>query len=498
MKNTMKKTLIIQLARLGDVLQTYPTINAIQREGSSAVHLLTRSRFSVAVPDVIRTWQLDSRSILTPLIDEIPKIEMSLEAIDQLLTDLRAENFDEIINLSFSPLSSFITKALEAPQTSIRGYSRHEDGFLSIKDDASAYFYAQVGVGLPNRVHVTDLFAHVAGVHLHDSDWSIKSTVMSESLTSKLKGFERPILFHVGASQLGKTLDISKWMQIIKHVAVNMKAPIVLIGSKEEAAWSVNAIPSNMPNVLNMVGETSFAELVSLIAHSRLVVGADSAPMHIAALTNSPAFCVSLPQVSFWETGPKSAGSRIMRIDAPEKTTAEEISIEIEAALVNGQAHFPIISVVSPTALYEERVASPQGFEWELLKALYMGEAFPTPPHETFVESLRRLSEVNQLAIEQIGNLKKKSDNKTAASILDRADEIMNQIARMVPEAGVIVRWFNVEKTRIGPQNFATLISETAALHDKLAAILGLYLPQAQGENENEKSEISGMLEEKI
>src|SRR5205807_1295099 len=78
-------------------------------------------------------------------------LEASHAELKSFLQPLCEANFDTIINLSFSPASSFLTDYLASSRTDVRGYTRHSDGHFNIPDDTSAYFYAQVGIGRANR-----------------------------------------------------------------------------------------------------------------------------------------------------------------------------------------------------------------------------------------------------------------------------------------------------------------------------------------------------------
>src|SRR6476620_12551888 len=111
------KILIIQLARLGDSYKTWKVVRAIKRTYPKAeIHFLARKKFAPAcegISEINKVWSMDTRSILEPLIEEQPVFKKSFDLLDQLLGGLDNEKFDKVINLSFSPLSSFITRGLQ-------------------------------------------------------------------------------------------------------------------------------------------------------------------------------------------------------------------------------------------------------------------------------------------------------------------------------------------------------------------------------------------------
>lgn len=489
-----RKILVLQLARLGDIYQTWPVLRAIKRtEPECELHLVTRARFAGAAPQdgvVDRLWKFDSREILSPLVDELPDHDEALKRIGAVCDELAQENFDVVVNLSFSPFSSYLAREAAGLCGEVRGYTRTTDGYLAIPDDGSAYFYAQVGVENGSRVHVTDLFAHVAGVELAEEDWA--AAVDPQALTSETfaQAGAGSIVVHIGASQLSKTLSWSKWMQVLKGLGQEHDGNIVVVGSEEEAEIAERACSFGTGKAaVNLVGRTTLPELFEIIRSAKCVVGGDSAPVHIASLTGTPCFNLSFPQVSFWETGPRAAGSRILKVTSEDSVSSERI-VDETLRIVRGKAPSAndVVRVAGRTLPYVETIPQPKLFEWELLKAIYMGEAFPAPSNETFLTGIERIADVNSLALEQLEALKRDSGNKTAASIIDRCDEIMDQIVGFVPEIAPLVRWFRTERLRIGPMQMKEVMNATISVHERLGEVLELYV-QTSGGSESPSEE---------
>src|SRR5690606_22623331 len=120
----------------GDIFQTWPTLNALRRNYPEAeIHFLVRDRFQAATEglrSVDQVLVLPNPEIFEPLFSPHPSVEESLKRVDAFLQNLRAENYDRILNLSFSPASSFLVDAITNLQTEVSGYTRHRDGFLAI------------------------------------------------------------------------------------------------------------------------------------------------------------------------------------------------------------------------------------------------------------------------------------------------------------------------------------------------------------------------------
>jgi hypothetical protein len=124
---------------------------------------------------------------------------------------------------------------------------------------------------------------------------------------------------------------------------------------------------------------------------------------------------------------------------------------------------------------------------WEWLHAIYMGQPFPLPESKLCFQGLHRLYEANELALEQLSKLATKPNDQTAMLILTRFDEIIETIAGMVPSLGVIVRWFQTERLRLGPMDTTALLARTEALHARFHDILSLYNQVQEQQDDNLK-----------
>lgn len=470
------KILVIQLARLGDIYMTWPALRALKRENPNCeLHFLTRSKFEAATDGlnvVNRHIHLPTQFMLEPLIRPILDLELSVERVDSFLKSLKSENYDRIVNFTFSPTSSFITHSISGPQTQVIGYTRHSDGFLAIPDDVSSYFYAQAGVGYPNRVHLTDIFISMLGLEYQESDWA------APEIDSRDFGLpENYILVHIGTSEAKKTLPPFKWARILKNFFdSNLDTPIVMIGSANERNLG-EAIEAGVSRgkVINLIGRTQLREIFHLLQGSQLLVGCDSAPMHMASLTNTPCLNISFDAVNFWETGPKSNLSYVYRAAFPEDVSSEEVGLAMHKIL-QGAAPAGLIERTSGLTSYKLPEEDTQElFTWNLIQALYLGADFPMTDDLRFCQAVEKISEVNALAKDHIRQI---PDKGLAAMgpLIERGDELMKAAARLVPSVLPLISWYQAEKLRIAPASQEMVAKKTVEVHEKLQRILSVYM----------------------
>ncbi|MBC7371629.1 MAG: glycosyltransferase family 9 protein [Bdellovibrionaceae bacterium] len=470
------KILVIQLARLGDIYMTWPALRALKRENPGGeLHFLTRSKFEAATEGlnvVDRHIHLPTQFMLEPLIRPVLDLESSVERVDRFISSLKGELYDKIVNFTFSPSSSFIVHAISDPKTHVIGYSRHSDGYLAIPDEVSSYFYAQAGIGYPNRVHLTDIFISMLGLEYQESDW------VAPRVDGRDFGLpEKYILVHIGASEAKKTLPPFKWARILKNFFdSNLDTPIVMIGSANERNLG-EAIEAGVSRgkVINLIGQTQLREIFHLLRGAQLLVGCDSAPMHMASLTNTTCLNISFDSVNFWETGPKATLSYVYRAAFPEDVVSEEVGLAIHQIL-QGAAPAGLIERTSGLSSFKLPEEDTQElFTWNLIQALYLGANFPVTDDLQFCQAVEKISDVNALAKDHIRQIPDKG-LAVMGPLIERSDDIMKAVSRLVPSVLPLVKWYLTEKLRIAPASNEVVAAKTVEVHEKLQRILSVYM----------------------
>ncbi|MGE0763287.1 MAG: glycosyltransferase family 9 protein [Bdellovibrionales bacterium] len=481
------RILVLQLARFGDIFITWPTLRALRRRYPGAeIHLVVRQRFRAAAGDceaIDKLWCLDTAQILEPLLTDQGDVDVSLVRLTEWTELLSEQDFDLVINLSFSPFSSYLTSLVSHGNAVVRGYTRYSDGFLAIPDDTSAYFYAQVGVGLSNRYHLAEVFAAVADVELSGADWNLPMTWHAQE---RLVGWQEKqpelagdyILFHLGASQAEKIYPAFKWHRVILELQRRWPAQIVLIGSASEQNMAEAVLGAGgCGSVLNLVGKTDFSDVGALIAGAQVLIGADSAPMHLAGFTATPCLNLSFAAVNFWETGPRTLGSRILVADSPADLPSDRVVAEILAMLKNQSSQRPVVYRRSHQPVgYEWQVAEDNNQSWRMIQAIYSGGEWPEVHDPIIVKALWQMREAVNVAITQIPNLRNVEKRRLANGLIEQADLAIYALRRVVPELRPLVSWFETERLRLGPMDLESLIARTGDIYGQLLGVLNLYL----------------------
>lgn len=481
------KILVIQLARLGDIYMSWPTVRALKKHYKGAdIHMLVRPRFAAAcegLESIEKVKLFPTQDILSPLVKE-DSIAGSLNVIDQMIEHLAAEKYDLIVNLSFSEVSSYVASFLQTPETQVTGYSRHSDGYIYLVDDVSRYFWAQVGPGGANQIHIVDLMAGLAGVELSQDCFKKPSIQMDRTIHDSY------FVVHLAASEQHKQLSTDFWKNTLNSILeVRPNTYFVLIGSESEKEKAQQVMESISHRAINRVGQTRLRDVFGLLQHSEGLLGADSAPMHMLPFVNQRGLCFSVGQVNAFETGPITETSYIVRAPTENSWSFSQVQqvatqwvqrkdIELHPGLYKCGDHFPRV-----------QSSETDSFAWNLLKALYLGETFPVATDIQFYQGVLRMFEASQVSTQ---NLQKRNSIKREflTALLDRVDEILASVSTETPSLYPLFRWYQAEKTRIQPGTFEQMAQDHILIHQLYQTLLKKYLL----EEDVKKAELHGSL----
>jgi ADP-heptose:LPS heptosyltransferase len=455
---------------------TWPQVRALKELHPSAqIDLLVRPKFKSAtkgLTELNRVIDFPVANIFEPLFDEPIRLTESLDCIENLINELKAEKYDWVVNSTLSPASSYLTHAIQTPETTVIGYTRTDDGYLTIPDDVSAYIYAQVGIDRDNRIHLADLFTLMVGAQPSTEHW--KTEVKDASPIAQ----ENYIVLHVGASRADKKLSAFKWRTFITHFQKINDTPVILIGSEEETKdSSFIALGFDENKVIDLTGKISFEELFPLIKNAKAYLGCDSAPLHIASLVGTPSLNISLITVNFWETGPKAPGSRVLFAETEADIPSETIAVELIQILNGAEADEKSIVVQNSSPSYKApKNTRNSDWIWSYMKALYMGSEWPMLETSTQRQGLKNLFDVNQLIIDQLQTIRKTKNIEAVAGIVARCEEVIDSIGNLVPEFQPLIRWYQTQKSLIGPGAPSAIIDATEKVHIDFDSIIQFWI----------------------
>ncbi|MFV0604723.1 MAG: glycosyltransferase family 9 protein [Niabella sp.] len=256
-----RKILVIRFSSLGDIIYTTPVVRCLKQQLPDAeIHFLTKPKFKYIYNG-------------NPYVGRILLLK---ETLSETIKDIKAEQYDHIIDLH-SNLRTFIIKMRVTVPTST--YNKQ-----TIKKWLSLKLRKQ----LVPPVHLVDRYLKAVaflGVKNDDKpiDYFIKNNYqLSELLPSTHQmGFTA---FVIGAAHFTKRMPNEKVIAICRK----LQMPVVLLGG-EDVAENGNTVALALgSNVYNACGKTGLDESVFIVSQAENVIGFDTGLTHIAEAFNKP------------------------------------------------------------------------------------------------------------------------------------------------------------------------------------------------------------------
>jgi ADP-heptose:LPS heptosyltransferase len=262
------KILVVRFSSIGDIVLTSSVVRCIKNQLENAkIHFLTKEQY---------TALYDSN----PNVDKIHGLS---DNWDLLVNELKAENFDCIIdlhnNLRTKRLKLAIGKtSYSFPKRNIKKYllTKFKWNLLTENEHVVHRYFKpveKIGVkndNLPNEFFISE-----------KNEIDLSNT----NLTPK-----KYLAFAIGAQFATKKLPFEKLLSICDRVPF----PVVLLGDKKDALVADELISkSSSQTLLSYCGKLNIQQSASILKQAKVVLTHDTGLMHIAA-------CFSVPILTIW------------------------------------------------------------------------------------------------------------------------------------------------------------------------------------------------------
>ncbi len=319
----MKDVLIVNLTRMGDLIQTTPVMAGLKdRYPGIRITLLVNSVFSEIckyIPHADRVFILDTNNVLQGLNRRDPV--GTFRYVEDLLCKINDTMYDLVINFTHSPLSAVLISLFRTKE--VRGLSMDKEGFTIKRHPWIRYFFNVIPGRDYNPFHLCDIYLKAGGVspgeqglHLDippDAEQRADSILTEGGVNSGdiLVGLQ------LGASAEDKRWPIARFAELADRLVEVFGVKILLTGSVKEVQYGkeFEAIVTTKP--LNLIGRTDLRELVALLKRCNLFISNDTGPLHIATAVGTRTINISLASVHFRETGPYGEGHYVVGAELP-------------------------------------------------------------------------------------------------------------------------------------------------------------------------------------
>ena len=314
----MKRILVLQLTRLGDVLQTTPLLSTLrQRHPHARITLVVRPMGKPAaerIPCVDELIVYDEDSLFGDLrAGDSDRMLAAFNKIDAFVQRLRAGRHDAAYNCTHSIASAMLLRLAQIPR--VIGAHMSDDWQFLVRRAWPNYFFTSALHRAHNDLNLCDLNARFVDdvvpartltFAVNDADRAAASRLLA---AHGIDPAQRPIAVQLGASDVYKRWPPEKFAAAVLPLVAETAAPVVLLGVDAEASLGA-AFEAVAPRVAtHLYGKTTVPLAAAILERSQLLLTNDTGTQHLAAAVRCPVVLVSVGYVHFRETGPYAAGN---------------------------------------------------------------------------------------------------------------------------------------------------------------------------------------------
>ena len=312
--------LVINLMRLGDLIQSTPVLRRLRAEyPGSRVSLVVMDLFEDTarlLPGVDRLLAFPS-SRLAAMLDQNPGWPEAVSYLDRWLTQHFPQKPDLIINLTPTRLGGTLAFALGAPE--IRGMALNQNRDLVTRPAWASYSLIISRARMSNPFNLVDLFLREAG--LTPDGAGLEVTVNPETAQEaeealaalNLAADTAMVGLMPGASRPERCWPPESFAQAALQLLRRRPCHFFIFGSAQEAPLG-RVVAQGLPEgtVTELPGKTPPGLLAAYLARLHLLITNDTGPMHLAAAVGTPTLAVFLASARVQDTGPVGRGHVIL------------------------------------------------------------------------------------------------------------------------------------------------------------------------------------------
>lgn len=312
-----RRILVLQLSRMGDLLQTGPMLRGLRREWPDA-------DITLVVADVFASTPLPPRlfdrlvvfpytALATGLVGPDADWRAQLQRLEAFVADL-GDAYDLAVNVTHSDLSSYLMAIL--PARLKRGSVITPDRRTAVLGAWMQYVWANAKSRSLACFNLVDLYTWAAGVSCDREGLEIAVSESAQGVAAGWLASEGlsgvPILaLQLGASEEGKRWPAERFAAMADLLPPESGA-ILLVGTESERPLAARFKAVARRSVHDAVGATTVEQLAALLGRCRLLITNDTGTMHVATAVGTRVMAISTGPVFVHETGPYGTGHLVV------------------------------------------------------------------------------------------------------------------------------------------------------------------------------------------
>ncbi len=317
-------TVVVQLARLGDLAQTWPLISRLKESaGSGQTALVVDSRLAPLADLMVGKGNTLPLSLNAGLKEfTTGGLREAWRNAARLKRTLTGGSHGRVVNLNYHPVTAALAEAIPAAR---HLGARWRDVKAGRPSDNQTRRLFEVNTGLRQGTkHLSDIWAEYADndtpLECHQPlklPLDIIETGGGIIRNAGVKSVDAPVAIIIGSGLRCRSLPLDRLINIT--TALSREAPVILIGSASEARTGedvVGAVRGDHEPVASLCGQTDDpAVLAGVLGCCGLVVGVDTGPLHMAAMAGTRCLGIYYGSMNFRETGPYGSNHVVITPD---------------------------------------------------------------------------------------------------------------------------------------------------------------------------------------
>jgi len=278
------RVLIVRLSSIGDIIHAMPAFMALREAlpdaeigwavESAAASLVRR------IPDLTRVHELDVQTWRGTLLRPTTWI-----AGRRAIAGIRDCHYDLAIDMQGLWKSAVLARLSGAQ---VLGMATTE-----LRERGVRHLYQTQASPTPPGVHVIDRGLHLVATACPavaaTTRWPMLTTAAdTEAIRGHVAGYaQAPILVHSAANWASKVYPEDRWAEVGQQLQALTGRPVVWLWGPGEGARATRiAAAAGAGNAACF--RTELPHLAALMRHAAVVVGGDSAPLHLAVACGAP------------------------------------------------------------------------------------------------------------------------------------------------------------------------------------------------------------------
>jgi len=306
----VKKHLIINLGRMGDLIETIPAlVDLKEADPTNNLTLMAAEPFvdlAENIPVLDDVIRLDLRDFL--IQDQDETLLDRYRKLDQFAERLKKANYDVVLNLTHTKTSAALCHVLDVPDT--RGVTLDNQGFQLVKNPWLFYFFVS-NLNRPyNQLNLVDIYRRSIGNGKSPGRFRFELQPQGEQEAERLWQQHRipsnvPIVaFAVGASNHTKRWLPDHFAQLTVLLHRTLNAHVIILGDRGDSDIACDIVRGRNRFVTDLTMKTSLSGLGSVLKRCSVLVSNDTGTMHIAAAVGTPTVSLVMGTALGSETAP--------------------------------------------------------------------------------------------------------------------------------------------------------------------------------------------------